>query len=205
MTKGALQTIISLIFSIMIVWDLPAIRRGMSALYASRLGAAYSQVAPSVVNFGELLGRAFQAQTIIATMNTALTAIGMLLLAIPGIGFLSIVVFVCSFIPVAGMFISTAPIAVVALVNHGLWSAVGVVAMVIIVHAIEAYVLNPQIYSAHLKLHPLLVLVVLVFSEHTVGVWGLIVAVPAAVYIYKHVIMDFERDERIATTVDLIA
>lgn len=32
------------------------------------------------------------------------------------------------------------------------------------------------IYSAHLKLHPLLVLSVLVIAEHSLGVWGLLLA-----------------------------
>ena len=48
--------------------------------------------------------------------------------------------------------------------------------MVTGVHFVEAYGLNPAIYSAHLKLHPLLVLTVLVVAEHSLGVWGLLLA-----------------------------
>ena len=51
-----------------------------------------------------------------------------------------------------------------------------VVLMVTGIHFIEAYLLNPAIYSAHLKLHPLLVLTVLVVAEHSLGVWGLLLA-----------------------------
>ena len=51
-----------------------------------------------------------------------------------------------------------------------------VILMVTGIHFIEAYVLNPAIYSAHLKLHPLLVLTVLVVAEHSLGVWGLLLA-----------------------------
>jgi AI-2E family transporter len=51
-----------------------------------------------------------------------------------------------------------------------------VVLMVTAVHFVEAYGLNPAIYSAHLKLHPLLVLTVLVVAEHSLGVWGLMLA-----------------------------
>ena len=51
--------------------------------------------------------------------NTALTALGMWLLKIPGIGLLSLFVFICSFIPIAGVFISTAPIAFVAVTEYG--------------------------------------------------------------------------------------
>lgn len=203
-TKSVIQVLISLIFSFMIVWDLPGIKKGLGSLHRSRLGEAYSEVAPSVVNFGQLLGKAFQAQTIIALVNTAFTAVGLLIIGVnKGIGILSLVVFICSFIPVAGVFISTLPMALVAFYTNGLGSALAVVVMVMVVHAIEAYILNPQIYSAHLKLHPLIVLVVLVVAEHTVGVWGLVVAVPFTVYIFKHVIMDGDKLDRTATSVDL--
>ena len=52
----------------------------------------------------------------------------------------------------------------------------GVIALVTCIHFLEAYLLNPAIYAAHLKLHPLLVLSVLVVAEHSLGVWGLLLA-----------------------------
>lgn len=60
--------------------------------------------------------------------------------------------------------------------------------MVMAVHFIEAYMLNPAIYSAHLKLHPLLVLSVLVIAEHAAGVWGLLLAVPVTVFMRDYCI-----------------
>ena len=115
-------------------------------------------------------------------MNTALTAAGMLFLQLPGVAFLSLIVFFCSFIPVAGVIISTVPIGFVALTEYGVGRLLAVIALVVVAHAVEAYLLNPAIYSAHLKLHPLIVLVVLVVAEHTLGVWGLLLAVPVTVF-----------------------
>ncbi len=68
-----------------------------------------------------LMGQCLQLlmQARIALVNTALTAAGMWTLAIPGIGLLSLFVFICSFIPIAGCFISTVPIAFVALTEYG--------------------------------------------------------------------------------------
>lgn len=60
--------------------------------------------------------------------------------------------------------------------------------MVTGVHFVEAYGLNPAIYSAHLKLHPLLVLTVLVVAEHSLGVWGLLLAVPLTVFALDYVL-----------------
>jgi predicted PurR-regulated permease PerM len=62
---------------------------------------------------------ALHAQARIAMVNTALTAAGMWALSIPGMGLLSLFVFICSFIPIAGCFISTIPVAFVALTEYG--------------------------------------------------------------------------------------
>ena len=64
-------------------------------------------------------GESMRMQARIAMVNTALTAAGMWALAIPGVGLLSLFVFICSFIPIAGCFISTVPVAFVALTEYG--------------------------------------------------------------------------------------
>lgn len=181
-TKFALQTGVSLVLSFMLVWDMPAISEGVAGLKTSRLAPIYNEVAPSLGVFGKLFGKALEAQARIAMVNTALTAAGMWFLKIPGTGLLSLFVFICSFIPIAGVIISTTPIGFVALTEYGFLKLALVILMVIIVHFVEAYGLNPAIYSAHLKLHPLMVLSVLVIAEHNLGVWGLLLAVPTTVF-----------------------
>jgi predicted PurR-regulated permease PerM len=100
---------------------------------------------------------------------------------------LSLVVFVCSFIPVLGVFISTTPIVLVALNAGGADKALAVVGLVIAVHAVEAYVLNPWIYGRHLNLNPVLVLIVLLVGYHLFGVWGMVLGVPVALYLLHDV------------------
>ena len=106
----------------------------------------------------------------------------MWILRIPGILILSLFVFLCSFIPIAGVFISTVPIGFVALTEFGVLRLALVIGMVVSIHLIEGYVLNPAIYSAVLKLHPLLGFIALAVAEHSFGVWGLLLAVPATVF-----------------------
>eukprot|EP00892_Ulva_mutabilis_P011331 jgi/Ulvmu1/8570/UM045_0012.1 len=187
-THFTLQVSISLILTFMLMWDWPNIKRGVSSLRESRLGGFYTEVAPSLIVFAQLFGKALQAQTRIAIVNTLLTFSGMWLLGIPGLLLLSLFVFMCSFIPVAGVIISTCPIGFVALTEYGFMKLALVILMVFCVHAVEAYGLNPAIYSAHLRLHPLLVLTVLVVAEHSLGVWGLLLAVPLTVFCLDYLI-----------------
>lgn len=101
------------------VWDLPTIAFGVSSLRTSRLAPIYNTVAPSLEVFATLFGKALQCQAQIAVVNTCLTALGMWVLQIPGLGLLSLFVFICGFIPIAGVIISTFPIAFVALTEYG--------------------------------------------------------------------------------------
>jgi predicted PurR-regulated permease PerM len=60
--------------------------------------------------------------------------------------------------------------------------------MVIVIHAIEAYFLNPVIYGRHLKLHPVLTLIILYVGYHLFGPWGLLLGVPVTRYFIHDVL-----------------
>ncbi|GAB0493928.1 hypothetical protein MMPV_005215 [Pyropia vietnamensis] len=184
-TKTAFKGIVAILFSAIFLWDLPRIAAGVRSLRRSRARSVYLELAPRLGDFADVLGKSFEAQTMIALVNTSLTSLGLVLLGIPGVGFLSLVTLLCSFIPVAGVFVSTFPMLVLALSDCGLAKSGAVLLMVAGVHVVEAYVLNPQIYSAHLHLHPILVLVVLYVAEHMYGVPGLLLAVPVTVFLLR--------------------
>ena len=180
-------TLLSLLFSFLIVLDMKRLKSEVLRLGESRLHDFYEESAGPVVRFATVIARAFRAQAMIALTNTVLTAIGFMLLGVPKVMLLSIIVFFFSFIPVLGVFISTAPALVIALNYVGYSTAIGVVILVIIIHAVEAYVLNPLIYGHHLKLNPVLVLVILFLGHHSFGLWGMVLGVPVAYYFIYYV------------------
>lgn len=186
------------IFALLIVLDLPRISAKVQSLAESNVKGFYDEIAPGIFAFGNGMGRAFQAQTIIALVNTALTALGLLALGIPAIAVLSVIVFFCSFIPVAGVFLSTVPIALMAL-NHGSGSTMlAAIVLVVIIHLIEAYILNPRIMGQVMHMHPLIVLVILFVGEHLFGVWGLLLGVPTCQWVFTYWIE--KRKERAGET-----
>ena len=116
------------------------------------------------------------------------TLIGLLLLNIPLVAMLSMIVFVCSFIPVLGVFLSTIPIVLVALNTGGPMLSLAAIAMVIVIHMFEAYLLNPMIYGRHLRLNPVLTLIILYVGYHIFGLWGMLLGVPVARYFIHDVL-----------------
>lgn len=180
--QGTATMLLALLFSFLILFDSARLGGQMRSLDHSRLRDFYQEAAQPVIRFAYVIGRAIQAQAIIACANTLLTFIGLLIFGIPSIALLSLIVFVCSFIPVLGVFISTTPMVLVALNSAGPTMAIGIVIMITIIHVIEAYGLNPVIYGKHLKLNPVLVLIILMLAYHGFGLWGMILGVPVAHY-----------------------
>ncbi len=180
--------ILSLIFSFVILWRLPELTEGARSFSSGRTAGVYAALAPGFRAFAHTLGRAFEAQTGIAIVNSVLTAVGFLLLGIPSIALLSTIVFFCSYIPVLGVILSTLPAALLAFKVGGFITVLWLVVMILLVHAIEAYGLNPLIYGHHLRIEPIAVLVILLVGEHLFGAWGLLLGVPVSAFILNHII-----------------
>ena len=193
--RATATTVLALLFSYLILIDLNKLKAGIGRLRNSRVGDFYHEAAPPIARFGMLLGRAIEAQAAIAVINTVLTLIGLLLLGIPLVAMLSMIVFVCSFVPVLGVFISTTPIVLVALNAGGPGLSLAAIVLVILIHVIEAYVLNPLIYGRHMKLNPVLTLIILYVGYHVFGLWGMLLGVPVARY-FTHDVLGVPLRER---------
>jgi predicted PurR-regulated permease PerM len=180
---------LSLLFSFLIVLDMPSLTNSARSLAQTKIGFIYHEVAPSIANFATVLGRAIEAQLFIALLNTFLTGIGLLVLGLGSkLAFISLIVFACSFIPVAGVFLSSVPICLMALQQGGFFLAFLAVILIIVAHMVEAYILNPRIYGLHLRMNPVVVLMILTMSGKLFGIWGLILGVPICTYIFGHAI-----------------
>ena len=181
--------LLSLLFSFLIVLDLPKLTQSVKSLARTKLKFLYLEVADSIRDFGSVLGRAMEAQLFIAILNTCLTAIGIILIGLTDkLAFISLIVFLCSFIPVAGVFISSMPICLLALQESGIGMMLLSVVMIAVIHMIEAYILNPRIYGHHLRMNPVIVLIILTIGGKMFGVWGFILGVPICTYIFGHAI-----------------
>lgn len=186
--QATVTTALALLFSFLILLDLRRLQQNLHALEGSRLHDFYTEAAGPVVRFATVIGQGLRAQALIAVLNTVLTLLGLAVLGVPSLAVLSAIVFVCSFIPVLGVFLSTTPIVLVALNAGGIELAASAIVMIIVVHAVEAYGLNPLIYGRTLHLNPVLTLIILFVAYHAFGVWGMLLGVPTARYLLSDVL-----------------
>lgn len=128
--------------------------------------------------FVNTFGVVLEAQFFIALCNTALTTICLLFMHMPQILALALMVFILSLVPVAGVIISLIPLSMVGYSVGGIRDVIYIIIMIIAIHALESYVLNPKFMSSRTELPIFYTFVVLMVSEKLFGTWGLIVGVP---------------------------
>ena len=128
--------------------------------------------------FVNTFGVVLEAQFFIALCNTALTTICLMFMHMPQILALALMVCIFSLVPVAGVIISLIPLSMVGYSVGGIRDVIYIIIMIIAIHALESYVLNPKFMSSRTELPIFYTFVVLLVSEKLFGTWGLIVGVP---------------------------
>jgi predicted PurR-regulated permease PerM len=187
--------LLSLLFSFLIILDLPKLTKSVRNLEHTRLSFMYVSVADNIKDFSQVLGRALEAQLIIATINSILTALGLTVLGLgDNVAFLSVIVFFCSFIPVVGVFISSIPICLISLQADGLQTMGLAIFMITAIHLLEGYILNPRVYGSYMRINPVIVLIILTIGGKLFGFWGLLLGVPICTYIFGHAIQIQKED-----------
>lgn len=118
-----------------------------------------------------------RGQLVICGINGVLTGIGLYFLGIKYWFFLTLLAAVLSIIPIFGSIISSVPAVMIAL-SDGLVTALLVLGWIVLIHQIEANLLNPKIMGDAARVNPVMVVFVLLAGEHVGGFAGALLAVP---------------------------
>lgn len=118
-----------------------------------------------------------RGQLLICGVNGVLSGIGFYFLGIKYWFFLTLVAAVLSVIPIFGSILSSVPAVLIAL-SDGVVSALLVLGWIVLIHQIEANLLNPKIMGDAARVHPVLVVFALLAGEHVGGFAGALLAVP---------------------------
>lgn len=178
-TQMAITFLMSFILSFFYVIELKQMYSFSKLFLTSEL---FSWLFEDIYFFGKkfvnTFGVVLEAQFFIALCNTALTTICLMFMHMPQILALALMVFIFSLVPVAGVIISLIPLSMVGYSVGGIRDVIYIIIMVIAIHALESYVLNPKFMSSRTELPIFYTFVVLLVSEKLFGTWGLIVGVP---------------------------
>lgn len=182
-SKVGLQVFLAVLLSLFFLLEKPHLIEFTKKFKTSKMASIYNEIEFFAGKFAKTFGKVIEAQLVIALVNCLLTTIALWILGFPQLGGLSIMIFLLGLIPVAGVILSFIPLSIIAYSIGGLIKVLYVGIVILIVHGIEAYILNPKLMSSKTNLPVFYTLIVLIFSEHFFGVWGLIVGIPIFVFL----------------------
>ncbi|WP_163652311.1 AI-2E family transporter [Listeria sp. PSOL-1] len=191
----SLSFFLALILSLFFSLEKERVFHFTSLFLTSKVGFIFKDLAYFGEKFVKTFGVVLEAQLLIALVNTIITTLALYLMNFPQLLSLIIMVFILGLIPVAGVIISCVPLTIIAYSIGGFQDVIYILITVVIVHALETYVLNPKLMSSKTDMPVFYTFIVLIFSEQFFSVWGLIVGIPVFVFLLD--VLDVRHTEEI--------
>ncbi len=182
-SRLAINIIVALILSIFFLLEKEKIIKFTYKFKQSKISGICSELEFFWEKFISSFGKVIEVQIVIATINGFLSIIGLWIIGFPHLLGFGMMVMLLGLIPVAGVIISLVPLSIVAFNNGGLVQVAYVLILIALLHAFEAYILNPKLMSSKTKLPIFYTLSILIVSEHIAGVLGLIIGIPIFMFI----------------------
>ena len=180
----SLNLLIAIALSFIMLLEKSKIKAFGELVGRSRLSFIYNYFMFFGGNFCITFAKVMKVQVTIAFLNAVISIILLALLGFKSIIWgLGVMIFVLGLIPVAGVIISLVPLSIIAFNIGGLIKVIQVLVMVAVIHAIEAYILNPKLMSNRTELPVSFVFIILLVAEQYLHVWGLLIGVPLFIFI----------------------
>jgi len=180
--KWSSNLFIALILSLFYMLEKDRVKNFVKKFEHSQVSGIYGYLKFFGNNFLNSFGKVIKAQVVIAMFNTGVSVVFLTILGFPKLLALGFMIFILSLIPVAGVIISLIPLALIGFKIGGIIKVLYVLIMIAIVHIMESYILNPKLMSHNTKLPIFFTFVILIFSEHFMGFWGLLLGIPMFIF-----------------------
>lgn len=138
----------------------------------------YTEVEYLGRKFMHSFGMVIEAQIIIAFVTAIVTAIFLFVMNFPQILILTIIVFVLGLVPVVGSIVTLVPLCITAFTIGGITKVIYLLMLDGILQIFIGYVLGPKLMSSIAQIPVFYTIIVLIISQHFLGVWGLLLGIP---------------------------
>lgn len=192
-----MHVFLSFILSYFFVIDRKKLNKYLLWLKTSSLKFLYNEYDFLFKHIAKWFFLIFRAQFKIALVNTLLTFLWLHIISfiiwqtIPYIFMLTLLVFFLSFIPVLWTILSSLPIALIIYNIAWIYGVLYIVIMIMIIHIIEAYILNPRFISEEVELPVSLTFLLLLLWEYIFWWIWLIIIIPLF-YIIINLLKDID-------------
>ena len=190
-TAGVVRLVVVLVLGPLIAFylliDLPKLRRGAESLIpASRR----EEVRTLASRMGGTLGGFFRGQLLVALLMGLASMLGFWFVGLPFFALMGALTGLFALVPLIGTVIVAIPVLFVAatagdpgsgvLHLHGGWPlSIASVLVLVLVQQLDTRLLSQRLVKRDVRLHPVTVLLSLLVGGTLMGLWGMLLAVPA--------------------------
>ncbi len=182
---GVVRTVFSsigfLIGLVIVPFWLFYILQDESRVKSGIMEALHPELRPDVRSLATLIDEVLSAyirgQLLLCLFVGALATVALLIIGVPFAPVLGLIAGILEVLPNIGPYLGAVPAILVALATNPV-SAIWVAAAFFAIQLVENLVLVPRISGKSVKLHPALVMMVLVIGGQLAGFWGMLIAVP---------------------------
>ena len=149
----------------------------LDGVYSPLSGSAERHTRNILGIIHSVIGSYVRAQLISVSVVGVLVFLGLTLLGIEFALILAILAALFAIIPIVGAILGAVPGVLIALANDP-DKIVWVVLVYVVAQLLESNVVTPRLQANAVRLHPLMVIAILVIAADLAGIWGMIAGVP---------------------------
>lgn len=174
--NGILNFIVVLVLTFFLVVNDSDVNEFFISLFPSKHGA---YIAEKIHAIQTKVGYWLNGQITLMFLMFLLTWIGLLILGVDNALTLAMMTGIGELLPVVGPIASGIPALLVAF-NESPWLAVWVIGLIILIQQIEGHILIPLVMRKAVGLSPIIIILAMLTGLETLGIVGMIMAVPVA-------------------------
>lgn len=159
--------------------DYPTIRQFMLNIIPTKYKETFEQV---IVSIDESLGSYIRGQVLVSMSVIMVTLIVYEILQLKYALLLAILMGIMNIIPYFGPIIGTVPAIFIAM-THSWKTVLFVIIATLVIQLLESSFLSPYIMGKSVRIHPLIIILLLLIGAQVAGIIGMIIAVPVATII----------------------
>ncbi|MFL0195302.1 AI-2E family transporter [Clostridium sp. WILCCON 0269] len=183
MEQLSVNILFSFVLSLVFILEQEQIVTFARKIEKSKIAYFYNYYKYLGKKFLNSFGKIMEVQAILSLINSVLASIGLLFLGFDDVLGLGVMLFILGLIPIAGLIIALVPFIIIAFSLGGIPKVIDVLVIFGVLHLLENYIIKPKLMSISVHLPIFFVFLILIFSQHYMGIWGLIIGIPLFVFL----------------------
>lgn len=174
--NGVLNFVVVLVLTFFLVVNDSDVNEFFISLFPSRHGG---YIAEKIHTIQTKVGYWLRGQIVLMVIIFLISLVGLMILGVQNALTLAMMIGIGELIPVVGPVFASIPAILVAF-NESPWLALWVILLVVLIHETESNVLVPLVMRRAVGLSPIIIILAMLTGLETLGVVGMIMAVPVA-------------------------